>query len=150
MAEEEYPGPVHDQVTRRSRFRYFFYDKHHTLHNTADAQWLPSLTPAEEFTIFDQADFDQIMVPNGDLFGMRRTPDGEFLPLGTEQQHIAEFPATEPPRAWHGYPLWPLKKAGDIRRGRLPAPKEALRLMVKKKWITESQRRRLAGAKHIS
>ena len=150
MSEEEYPGPVHDQATSRSQFRYFFYDKHHTPNNTTDAQWLPSLSQAEEFAIFDQADFDQIIVSNGDFFGMRRTPDGQILPLGTERQVIAEFPATLPPRAWHGYPLWPLKKAGDIQRNRLPAPREALQLMVERGWITDGQKRKLTKGGRVS
>jgi hypothetical protein len=149
MSGEEYPGPVHEQVTENNHLRYFFYDKHHAPHNTADAQWLPSMSRVEEFAVFNQADLHQIVAPNGDLFGMRRTQDGRVLPLGTEQQEIAEFPFTRSPGAWHGYPLWPLKSAGDDRN-RLPVPNFALRLMVECGWITFSQKRRLSAGKNTS
>ncbi len=150
MAEEVYPGPLHLEVTRRGRFRYFFYDKHHTPNNTADAQWSESLTQAEEFAIFDQADFEQIRVANGDLFGIWKTSTGEIRALGTEQQEIAKFPVTKSLRAWHGYPLWPLSSSGANERNRLPIPKAALRLMEARGWISEVQRRKLEKGKYIS
>jgi hypothetical protein len=148
MAGEEYPGPLHDERTRRSGYQYFFYDKHHNPHNRNDAQWLPELSHEEEFEIFNLADVHEISGTNGDLFGLRRSPQGKVLPLGTEKQQVAKFPWTHEGRAWHGYPLWPIKR-GDEDRTRLPAPQDALRRMEEIGWLDSNQRRRIGGGKHI-
>src|SRR5208337_4722330 len=98
MPDEEYSGPLWDKTTCRSGHGYFFYDKHHTPNHVDDAQWLPSLSHADEFAIFNQADIHIIEDAKGNLFGIRRSPDGIVLPLGTELQEVAEFPYTRPPR----------------------------------------------------
>ena len=149
MAGDEYPGLVHRARTARSHYRYFFYDKHHNPNNTDDAQWLPELPRDEEFAIFDLADAREIVDAKGNLFGLRIGLQNQVLPLGTEGQQVAEFPFTRPGCAWHGYPLWPLKKDGDVDRSRLPAPKEALWRMEEVGLLEANQRRRLGGGKHI-
>ena len=147
MSGQEYPGPIHDQVTHRSGFRYFFYDKHHNRYDTEDAQWLPTLLPADEFAIFDEADLREIADAKGNFFGISKNGDGDVQPLGTEQQEVAEFPFTRPPGAWHGYPMWPLKRNNRLTQ---PVPRAALNLMVESGWIEVSQKRRLSAGKHIS
>jgi hypothetical protein len=144
---ETYPGPLHPERTDRNTYQYFFYVKHHNPHNKDASQWLPELSHDEEFQIFNQADVSEIVGANGDLFGLRRGPEEQILILGTDKQMIAEFPHTDPGRAWHGYPMWPIRKGKTAGRYRQPTPREALKKMKEAGWITENQRKRLEAGK---
>ena len=60
MSIGETSGPIHPVPTRRSEYRYLFYDKHHGRGGPDAAQWLPSLSQDEEFAVFDLADRDEL------------------------------------------------------------------------------------------
>ena len=112
------PGHLHPQPTQRSAYRYFFYDKHHGRGGPDAAQWLPDLTDAEEFGVFDQADLLEFSDAQGNLYGISigPAPDSPVRIIGTRRQQIAKFPVAHHGAAWHGYPLAPLeKRVGDSR-----------------------------------
>jgi hypothetical protein len=139
------PGPLYPKPTRRSKHRYFFYDKHHKLGDSEEAQWLPDLSQDEEFAIFDSADWHEVSNDKGDLFGLRKK-NGDVLDLGTRKEQVAKFPVTSPGQPWHGYPVGPLQKG---RAGaNPPVPLQVLAKMVDKGLLTAKQRRRLAGGKY--
>jgi hypothetical protein len=141
--------PARPFPTRRRGLRDFFYAKLHRHQGSKDAQWRPDLDPADEFAIFDEADFLDLSDDKGDLFGLRRDPiDGVFDVIGTRGEQVAEFPIAPPNQAWHGYPCWPLRRHGDGVRKAQP-PREALDKMVASGVITPKQRSRLAGGKPI-
>jgi hypothetical protein len=149
LANDPSNGPVHPVPTRRRGLRYFFYVKHHRPGNSKDAQWRPDLDLADEFAIFDEADFLDLSDDKGDLYGLRRDPtDGSFDVIGTRGEQIAEFPVASPNQAWHGYPCWPLRRRDDGARKARPS-REALDRMVASGVITPKQRSRLAGGKPI-
>src|SRR5947209_195302 len=106
MATGETSGPVHPVPTRRSGYRYLFYDKHHGKGAPDTARWHPDLSREDEFHIFDVADDRELADERGWLYGIGRVGPGEFRPLGTWGQQVAEFPHARPNEAWHGYPLW--------------------------------------------
>ncbi len=149
MATGGYPGPLHPHQTRRNGYEFFFYDKHHRHDDSDDAQWLPELNHDEEFAIFDLADWHDLADSKGNLYGIRRTPDGDILMLGTRNEQVAEFPWAHPGHAWHGYPLWPLKRAGPENRRKLPAPRDAIDKMVQEGLLTRVQGRRLKKGAHV-
>lgn len=146
---ETYPGPLHPERTDRNGYQYFFYEKHHNPHHQDASQWLPDLSHDEEFAIFNQADGGEIADANGNIFGLRQGPGGRILILGTADQQVAEFPHADPGRAWHGYPMWPIRDRKATGRSRQPVPREALRKMEAAGWITANQRRRLESGGSI-
>jgi hypothetical protein len=151
MPNGQYPGPVHPQRTQRSGYEYFFYDKHHQSGYSEDAQWLPDLTHAEEFAVFDLADLHEISNEKGDLYGLHLDAEGAVMVLGTREEQVAEFPVAREGHAWHGYPAWPIMRLDrDKKERKYPAPREALAKMQEAGLITESQRKRLARGKHAS
>jgi hypothetical protein len=139
MSTGETTGPIHPVPTRRSRFRYQFYVKHHRGDRTA-AQW--SLSQEVEFGVFDRADFHDISDKRGNLYGIGRNAEGEVLELGMLREQIAKFPYVRPDeiplaedsieattaveespydpayKPWHGYPLWPLRKPARHNRSK--------------------------------
>ncbi len=143
MATGETSGPIHPVATRRSGHRYLFYVKHHGGGDAA--KWLQELTPDDEFTIFDTADFHDLSCERGWLYGVRNGLGGEVLALGTDRQQIAEFPHARSNEPWHGYPVWPLKEEGpENRKGEKfrPAP-VVFKNMEKTGLITTQERMRL-------
>ena len=114
------PGHLHPEVSERSRFQYFFYDKHHGRGGPEAAQWAPKMSDEDEFDIFDQADMLEISDEKGNLYGIGLGPEpGRAVRmLGTLRQQIAKFPRAHPGAPWHGYPLGPLEQRSGISHPR--------------------------------
>jgi hypothetical protein len=150
MSTGESPGPIHPSPTRRSGYRYFFYDKHHGRGGPDAAQWLPALSHDEEFAVFDTADFHEILDAREWLYGIHRGPEGEVLMLGTWGQQLAEFPLARDGQPWHGYPLWPLKDAGppNRRREKHRPSKDVFLKMETANLLTARDRKRLQKGNH--
>ena len=150
MATGESSGPIHPVPTRRSGFRYFFYDKHHG-RDTRAAQWLLALSHDEEFAIFDAADFHELSDERGWLYGVRTGEGGQILDLGTWGQQVAEFPSARLNELWHGYPLWPLKEVGPPNRGGEKArpAKSVFQRMEDARLLSTAQKKRLYKGDHI-
>ena len=138
-------GPIHPKPTRRSGYRYFFYAKHHGQGGPDAAQWLPTLSHDEEFSVFNEADFHDLVDERGWLYGVRVDTDGEVLDVGTVGQQVAAFPYARPNEAWHGYPLWPLREAGpNNRRGEKNRPsKEVFQKMEERMRLKACDSKRL-------
>jgi len=151
MGNGKTAGRIHPVPTRRSKYRYQFYVKHHGQGGPGVATWLPDLSPEDEFFIFDEADFHNTCDDRGWLYGIRRSPYGELLEVGTWGQLMATFPVARQNEAWHGFPLWPLKRGsrpnlkGENRR---PARDVFLR-MQEVKLLTLRERRRLMKGNHL-
>lgn len=140
MSTGESAGPIHPVPTRNGK-RYLFSGKHHGGDRNA-AQWLPTLSHDEEFTVFDTADFHDIS-DEGWLYGVRIGPRGDVLELGTWGQQIAEFPFARDNEAWHGYPLWPLKVAGPPnRKGEKHRPAKNVFLKMEAEGLIDTRDRR--------
>jgi hypothetical protein len=93
MSVGESSGPIHPVLTQRSGYRYLFYDKHHGRGGYDAAQWLESLSQADEFAVFDIADEDGLSDLRGWLYRIRPRHDAGYIPdLGTWGQQVAEFP----------------------------------------------------------
>lgn len=95
MPNGDYPGPLHPQRTRRSGYESFFYDKHHKVGPSEDAQWLSDMTHDEEFAVFDLGDFHDLSDAKGDLYGLRLGPEGKVMSLGTREEQVAKFPLAQ-------------------------------------------------------
>lgn len=145
-------GPIHPVPTRRSRFRYLFYEKHHGHGGTDAARWLPTMSQEQEFAVFDAADLAEISDGRGWLYGIRpRDADGKIADLGTWGQQVAEFPFARPGEPWHGYPLWPLGESGpENRKGEQGRPsKEVFEKMEQAEMITRRERKKLFKGDHL-
>jgi len=140
---------LHNAVTQRRQLQYLFAAKHHGADRTA-ARWLPILTAAEEFSVFDGADLEDLSDGRGWLYGVLRNGLGNLLFLGTWNQQIAEFPSAREGFPWHGYPLYPLRGVGpENRRGERMRPSlEVFGKMVESGVLTPRQKKRLARGKH--
>jgi hypothetical protein len=103
------------------------------------------LTPEEEFSVFDTADWHDLSDDRQWLYGVLRAEDGELRILGTWDQQVAAFPAADEGQPWHGYPLYPLNELGPTnRRGERHRPaKEVFAKMEQAGLITARQRKRL-------
>ncbi len=152
MSFGESSGPIHPVPTRRSGYRYLFYDKHHGRGGPDAAQWLPNLSRDDEFTVFDMADRDEISDERDWLYGMLpRHAEGYILDLGTWGQQVAEFPPARANDAWHGYPLWPLGEEGPAnRKGEKGRPSKSVFLRMEVvNMITRRERKKLYKEDHL-
>jgi hypothetical protein len=147
MASGEDPCPEHPERTRRNGFRYCFYIAHHGRGVSDDSQWAEDLGPDEEFAIFDEADWHDLSDPKGHLYGVRRSPDGMILDLGTEGEQIAKFWNPNDNQPTHGFPAWPLGDEVLANRRRTPAPKEAILRMEAVGLLLPEQRKKLLKGK---
>ncbi len=102
-------GHVHPNTTQRSRYRYFFYDKHHGWAGPEVARWALDLSEEDEFLIFDRADELNLSDAKGNLYGVRLDPQRQVIALGTLRQQVAKFTDSGP--HWHGFPLGPLERS---------------------------------------
>jgi hypothetical protein len=141
----------HPQRTRRNQLRYQFTTKHHGGPGSKgdQAQWIDSLTFAEEFSIFDDTDFFEILDAKGNLYGVMREPNGDLRDIGTRQEQLAKF---QRPRSgpWHGYPCWVINKSGrsNRRKQKMFPPKQVFHLLQMAGLISEEQRDRLKRGDH--
>ena len=158
MSVGEDSGPIHPLSTRRSGYRYLFYDKHHRhaptgrKYELGNAQWLPEMSRDQEFEVFDLADHHRVYDERGWLYGVRpRDANGVIQPLGTWDQEVAEFPSAPTGQPWHGYPRWPLTDLGpDNRRGEKTRPaKQVFDRMEDVGMLTARERRRLQKGDHL-
>jgi hypothetical protein len=145
-ADQEHPTP-----TRKNGYRYFFHPKHHGDGKVDDARWLPGLKRDDEFLVFDDADFHGIVAENGYLYGLLRGADNKLRDLGIWEEQIAEFPYADAGIPWHGYPIWAATgeaPESSVRRRQRP-PKDVFRQMMHLGIISDRERRRLMGGKHV-
>jgi hypothetical protein len=141
-------GHLHPAPTRRSGYRYFFYDKHHGRGGPEAARWALDVSEDEEFGISDQADNLDLSDDHGNSYGVRIGLEHQVLVLGTLRQQIARFHDSGPP--WHGFPLGPLDNHLDPPHPpQRPLPKDALQKMVDARLLTREERRRLLKGKHV-
>jgi len=145
-------NPVHHAVTRRSKYVYFFSDKHHGGGAKGGSQWSPDLSRNEEFSIFDAADWHELSGRRGWLYGILRADAKHLRYLGTWGQQVAEFRRARKGERWHGYPLYPVNStlAPPNRRGDKAKPsKEVFQKMERAALITVKERQRLLKGDYI-
>lgn len=143
---------THSETTKRRGLTYQFTPKHHGgKDNKGQAQWLPSLTFEEEFSIFDHADKHDLSDDSGRLYGILRQPEEDVRILGTRDEQVAEFPVARKGEAWHGYPVYPLASSESTGRGGETGKPEKVvfQKMEEVGLLSKSERRRLMGGKHI-
>jgi hypothetical protein len=145
---------IHPRTTRRNQLTYCFTPKHHGAGLKSDACWLPSLSRAEEFAVFDMADWHQLSDDDGNLYGLHiRQNDAkrEILELGTRHELIAHFWAETQQNHWHGYPLWPVSDKGPLNRKKQDCrpPKEVFDKMMAENVLTRIQAGRLRTGRHV-
>lgn len=147
MASGDDPCPEHPGRTRRNGFRYCFYVAHHGRGSPDDSQWAEDVGREEEFAIFDEADWHDLSDPKGHLYGVRRSPEGEILDLGTKREQIAKFwnPSVNQPA--HGFPVWPMGYDVPENRRRTPPPKEAILKMEAAGLLLPERRKKLLKGK---
>ena len=149
MATGGEPGRIHPEVTRRNAYRYLIYDKHHGRGGPDVARWALDLDDAEEFGIFDRADWLELSDEAGNLYGLRSGADGGILDLGTMRQQVAKFPHAGPNQPWHGFPLGPLNESGRPHPPNRPLPKDVLLAMEVSGLLNRAQRKRLEKGKFL-
>jgi hypothetical protein len=140
---------VHQEVTRRNGYRYQFTRKHHGADPKA-AQWLPSLSLADEFSVFNLADEHELSDEDGRLYGILRTPVEGVQFLGTRDEQVAEFPVASGNEAWHGYPVYPLaNEQATGRGGQAGRPAKAVfQKMEGVGLLSKQERKRLMKGKY--
>lgn len=143
--------------TARRHLAYMLTAKHHDGKDRDAARWLPELTTAEEFLVFDLADYHEIADEDGNIYGVLRSPptalDDVSLPdklrrIGTYGQQIAKFWAEGPEKPWHGFPLWSLDEAATRKLQKEGTPRAMIKLLEQKQLITKQHRRRLMRGDH--
>jgi hypothetical protein len=142
---------IHTDRTERRQLMYLFTAKHHGASGSDAATWLPELSLAEEFSVFDMADLHDLSSSDGSLYGIMRDEDDGLRYLGTWRQQVAEFPAATIDGPWHGYPLYPLKDMGpENRRGEKCRPaKDVFKKMEQEGVISARQKKRLMKGDHV-
>jgi hypothetical protein len=99
---------IHPHQTRLNHLWYRFTPKHHGWGAASDACWLRHLQRAEEFAVFDMADWNQLSDDSGNLYGLLIREIGdkrELMKLGTRNEQVARFWAESADNPWHGHPL---------------------------------------------
>jgi len=136
-----YPDP-----TRRSGHLYLMTKKHHGAGGPTASCW--SLTPENEFRVFDEGDSHRI-VESRKIYGVLRVGD-ELQLIGTWQQVVAIFYPPELPGRWHGHPLFPVRSAApdSLKVSRMKPSKNVLKLLQDAALITLRERKRLAKGDH--
>jgi hypothetical protein len=140
----------HPQRSRNNQLRYQFTPKHHGgPRSKGQAQWVLSLSFAEEFAVFDEADAFEILDGKGNMYGVLRSVHGELRDLGTWEEQMAKFPSTKS-GPWHGYPCWAINKSGpsNRRKQKMFPPKQVFTLLQAAGLISEEQRDRLKRGDH--
>ena len=150
MATGADSGPIHPSATRRSEYRYLFSSKHHGHGGSDAAQWLPTLSPDAEFSVFDTADFHGVSDEGGSLYGVLIDENRKISSLGTGYQQVAKFPSARLGEPWHGYPLWPLgEETPPNRRGEKHRPSKVVFLKMETAGLLSARdRKRLWKGDH--
>lgn len=141
--------PEHPDITRNHGYQYGFHPKHHLPGRPASraAQWSGAISRDQEFAIFDEADFHDLLDEDGNLFGLLRE-GGEIAFLGTLDQQIAFFPLARPNEIWHGYPLANISRQATNPRPPIRViPTSVLSTMVDKKQLDSTDMGRLLRGK---
>ena len=60
---------IYQRFTQLNELSYCFTPKHHGGRDSRNATWLPELSRAEEFMVFDMADNHQLADASGNLYG---------------------------------------------------------------------------------
>ena len=134
----------HPTRTQRSHFHYLFTAKHHGGDKSA-AMWLPGISQETEFSIFDNADLQQMADGRGWLYGVLPDGNGELKSIGTWDEQVAEFqPGPSMVDPWHGYPQWALDETGppNRRKQRCCPERVVFNHLVTAGIITKIQRKR--------
>jgi hypothetical protein len=98
MSVGESSGSIHDIPTRKSGYRYLFYDKHHGAGGHDAAQWL--ISRDEEFRVFDLADEHDLADDRQWLYGIgQRDADGRNP---TSEPRASKLPNSRSPAT-----MWP-------------------------------------------
>jgi hypothetical protein len=105
----------HPTPTRRRGLLYQFTPKHHG-GARGQATWLPDVSDADEFSIFDDADAFEIIDDNGNLYGVFCHTAEKLREIGHYKEQVAEFPVHGLTERWHGYPVWALDETGPRNR----------------------------------
>jgi hypothetical protein len=79
---------VHPTVTDRSEYGYQFTPKHHGGDPKA-AMWLPAISLDTEFSIFNDADAQQIADRRGWLYGVLLDDNGDLFNSMAETGHFS-------------------------------------------------------------
>jgi len=151
MVEEfRMADPIHPVQTRNRHYIYQFTAKHHGGGKADDARWSKDVSQDEEFSVFDEADYHDIIDDDGRFYGVLPSPGGALRDLGTWQQQVAEFPRANEAIPWHGYPIWALSElAPPNRSGEKARPaKEVFVKMEQAGLISARQRKRLFKGDH--
>jgi hypothetical protein len=141
---------IHPERTQKSKHSYLFTDKHHGKGGHEDAQWADDVTREEEFSVFDEADLNDICDADGRLYGVLQDADGELRCLGTWKQEVAEFPQASAGSPWHGYPIWAVNQSAPANRRhpRMRPAKEVFDKMELAEMINAQHRKRLYRGNH--
>lgn len=132
----------HSTTTRTHHYRYLFTQKHHGGDKSA-AQWLPTLSEDEEFTVFDDADALDFSDDDGNLFGALSDGEESLRIIGTSGEQMAKFWSPSHGSPWHGHPIeW----LNDQRRR---PGKEVFNKMVANGRIDHLMLRRLMKGDHV-
>jgi hypothetical protein len=141
----------HPDPTRSDRhYRYLFTAKHHGGGGREAARWAADVTPLEEFSVFDDADFHEIVSEAGYMYGVLRQDLESLRIIGFWGEEVAEFTARNTSPLWHGYPVYVVNERGsEKRRGEVnKPPKDVLARLTMRGLITTRERKRLARGKH--
>ncbi len=139
------------EVTKPKGYRYYFHPKHHGTCRATVSCWRLDVLRPEEFTIFEIAVCLDLADEHGNLYNVRKSPDGMILKLGKFDEQIARFwkPST-PTEAWHGHPHWPVETGPSNLAKEKNRPSTAVfRKLVEQRVLTEAQSRRLNNGKHV-
>jgi hypothetical protein len=140
----------YSERTQRSQFRYRLTAKHHGGDRNA-AMWLPSISPNEEFSVFDLADLHEIADERGWLYGVLLSEDGAVREIGVWDEKVAEFqPGNNRDEPWHGYQQWPVDKSGPANRRKQQCcpDRKVFDLMFAANLINKTQRKKLLSGKN--
>jgi len=150
VRESAMSDPIHPEQTRKRHYSYQFTAKHHGGGCAEDARWAEDLSRDEEFSVFDEADANDVLDEAGRFFGVLRDTDGELRYLGTWQQQVAEFPRANGGTPWHGYPSWAVNDVAPNNRSsqKVRPARIVFERMERAGLITRRQRKRLYKGDH--
>jgi hypothetical protein len=83
--------------------------------NPSEAQWLSTISPQDEYALFDTADQSQWLDASGDYWSLRI----DRKVLGAEGERISKHPNPSNILVpWHGYPASPARRGGGDKPAR--------------------------------